>query len=155
MVGAFLINQLLRSFQHPVSVGRSWRLICPALGLVMAVVAFKKPEILGWVSGLLFLGFVLLPNLAAKVIERQLQRGHFTLPLLLAKAVRLIHPGDGLWDLPSLIQILNLWDLDQNGKKEEAENLWRALPTERVVTLRYSYTLGLQIEAALGEWGNI
>lgn len=152
MVGAFLLTQFTRSFQHPLVTGRSYRLACPAIGLVMLITGRSRPELLGVVSAALVGLFVVIPSLGSKWIERQLQKRRHTGPELLAHILRLIHPGDGLWDLPALIRILHLWAIN---RPNEAEAIWKRLPVERLVREPYARTLVFQIAGAFHEWERV
>lgn len=152
MVGALLFTLLVRSFQHPVFTGKSWRIIVPAIALAMFGTWYSHPELLAWVAGILYSLLVLLPNLGARVLEKRIQKGHYTSSLWLSRLMRLLHPADGLWDMPALIEILIAWS---RGELRKADAIWRVLPADRLAKESFARNLTIQIAGGFGEWARV
>lgn len=149
MVGAALFTLWVRSLQHPLLTGTSWRIICPAIAVVVFACYQKDPHQAGWVAGWLYLLLVVLPQILPFLIDRLIRKRRLRLAQLLARLTRILHPGDGLWDLPTLIRILRLWDRQA---EPAARALWEKLPVERLLHQPFSRTLVIQMLMAFGEW---
>lgn len=103
-----------------------WGGIAVFLLVITGACYFFKPQVAGYVGGVGWGLLVLAPSLASRLIQRQVLQQRYISAARMAMLLRLFHPFDGWWQLPSLYYAL---ELGHRGQFNEAAQLLEHLRT--------------------------
>ena len=135
----------IRVMRLPKNYNRGWLAVSIAILAIAAAAFVWLPNWAGWIAGGLWFALVLLPLLLYKRIEVLLAREGYRRARRLATWLRWLHPMDGWWQHPTLLQAI---ELGNQGDLAQANQLLDRYQTVRTPISRaaraFIYRVGAQ-----------
>jgi rhomboid protease GluP len=117
LVSISCLSLLIRSTRLPGGENRGWILVSGSILTVTALLGWLNFYTAGWIGGSLWAIFIVLPVLIMQQMSRLIFQERYGRARRLAAILRWLHPADGYWEQPQLLQAL---DLGQRGEMERA-----------------------------------
>lgn len=124
----------------------SWLGVSVLILAVMGLVYLRAPRQAGLVGGGLWALLVLIPSLGTGLAVRMSLAQRYESAARLSAVLRLLHPGGGWWELPTLFRALAL---GRKGQLDEAARLLERVQTSRTAIGKQAQ---LQLFRLRGQW---
>lgn len=138
-IGTF--TMAARVLAAPAAHGRSWLVVCIAIGFVGGAAYLHRPEHAGFVLAALWITFLLAPLWAQQLAMRAVGLRNFERARVFARAAVMLHPFGALYELPESVRVLERLSRGEQLPLAEPAPGARAAPLERYV---YAQTLRAQ-----------
>jgi rhomboid protease GluP len=113
---------LARLFRLRSRLGRGWRVVCLALLAVTLGALIIAPDRAGLVAGGLWLVFVIVPSIGARILQRLTMQQQYGTARKLALYLQWLHPADGWREQPEMLRALALADSGEMDRAAEILN---------------------------------
>ncbi len=130
-------------------IDRGWVVISGFILLVLAGAYYVVPQRAGWISGGLWMAFVVVPSLGFAKVRQLVSQEHYGQARSLANCLRWLHPTDGWFEYPTLLRGL---ELGQQNKLDEAIQLFKDYETTTTMTGRTATALLYKLGARWDEF---
>ncbi|MFW6358151.1 MAG: rhomboid family intramembrane serine protease, partial [Chroococcales cyanobacterium] len=114
-VGISCLAFFLRAIRMPNNTG--WIVVSSSIFIVTGTLAYFVRDWAGWVGISLWLVFILIPMLGFARANRLVYQQRYQQAQSLLRGLRWLHPADGWWEQPQLVQAL---EKGQQGNMTEA-----------------------------------
>lgn len=138
------VFSLLRSPRLP----KGWLIVSGLILSVLGLTLVVRPELAGWISGALWTMLVFIPLMGFLQVNRLVYQERYRPARRWAICLRWLHPVDGWWEYPVLLQGL---ELGQQNRIEEAVQILSRYGTPETATGRMAMAWQYRLEARWNE----
>lgn len=117
MVVISAVIVMMRMLRVGIARTKDWFFLSLTILVVTSTLIFISPNIAGYVGGILWILFFILPMLCMRLFNRSIMQQQFSKALLMAKIMVLLHPSREMRSIPQIVHALKL---SKNGKWNEA-----------------------------------
>lgn len=129
-----------------------WAAVCIFLVTLAGVGWWAFPDHAGWIVGALWLILLMVPLSLARLGMRRIMQQRFAAAQFYARVVRILHPADGTWTTPVVVEAL---DMAHRGELQQAVALLAPLTDQGRVPAAVALLARAQVARLLGDWSEV